>query len=77
MSEILEADYNPDDVGEIIKHIRESHAMLDQDKFAEYVGMKAETLKNIEDGKTVHGYKSLQNIAEKFGIELTITIKIP
>lgn len=77
MSKQFEADYNSKDVGEAIQYIRENVAQLDIEKFAKHCKMNPETLKQIEDGKTSHGFKSLQNVAALFDIKLTITIDMP
>lgn len=67
------ADYSTEDVGQIIKHVREDWLELSQDDLAKELGVKASTIDSAEKGNH-NGPSLLSKIVAKY--ELKSEIKI-
>ncbi len=70
----VEGDMSPEDVGLIIKEIREWLG-INQEGLANAVGVKSATLQEVEEGRTAHGYNILSKVTRKYDLKCRIKIE--
>jgi DNA-binding XRE family transcriptional regulator len=70
----VKGDMTAEDIGGIIAMTRD-WVGITQEGMANEIGVKADTLKAVEKGKTSHGYNMLRKVCDKFDLECEITVK--
>lgn len=71
----INGDVSQEDMGAIIKGIREDHLKMDQQSLADKIGVKLGTLQSSERGKGNHIDNVLRRICDEYNLKSEITIK--
>jgi len=70
----VEGELSPEDVGLTIVEIRDWIGIT-QEGLAKEIGIKLATLKDIEEGRTAHGYNALSKAVAKYDLKCTIRVE--
>jgi len=69
-----EGDLSFEDIGAMVKNIREEHLNLTHEQMAKDLGMKVPTLKNYEKGKMKPAFKLIKDVCERYELEVALRI---
>lgn len=75
MSFWIEGSLTSEDLGEIIKGIREDYLGITQEELADSIDVKLQALISSENGKGAHIGNVLSRVCEKYKLETKVTIK--
>lgn len=71
----IEGAYTNEDLGAIIKNIREDYLKVNQEGLAREINVKLTTLQSCESGKGNHIGSVLSRICEKYELKTVLQIK--
>jgi DNA-binding XRE family transcriptional regulator len=71
----VEGEYKAEDLGEIIKAVREDYLELNQENCAENIGVKLSTLQQAEKGKGNHVSNVLSRLCDTYKLKTSVIIK--
>jgi DNA-binding XRE family transcriptional regulator len=70
----VSGDMTSEDIGAIIAEIRD-WVGITQEGMAKEIGVKADTLIAVEEGRTAHGYSMLRKVCDKYDLLSELIIK--
>lgn len=70
----VEGELNPDDLGEMIKMVREEKALSVEGLAAE-IKVSPDTIKSVEEGRGAHVFSVLYKMCRRFKLKTTLLIK--
>lgn len=70
----VEGELSPEDVGLMIVEIRD-WVGITQEGLATKIGIKLQTLKDIEEGRTAHGYNALNKTTKVYKLKCTLRVE--
>ncbi len=71
----IEGELSSEDMGEMVKSIREDHLQISQEAVCEKISVKLDTLQKSETGKGAHVGNVLSRICKAYGLKTVLQIK--
>lgn len=71
-----EGDYSKEDVGAMLKHLREEELDMSVKELAEKLAVKDYNVAASEAGKGIHGPNILKKLCDAYGFHLTLRVEL-